>query len=327
MWIGKMNKQIVEKINEIGSLEAAVREHINTTRYQNDLISDSDNWNQICSSLDTIGDTSCSISDYVEAEYPSKTGLKYIYTYGLLQALFIQQNAISHLSEAFGIKYQRSDKLKQIRLLRNAAIGHPTKQDRTPDGHTYYNYISRMTLSKQGFTLMQSYDQGKTKFLDIELYPIINDQLDEVRSAYETIANKLKEADKMHKEKFKGKLLADIFHSSMSYSFGKVAEGIHSPDRGKAAYGLSMLQFIQKTYSEFEAAFKERGDLDEYTKYDLDMYNHALSKLEAYLKGESVGLSEIDAKIYHFYIRENHNRFEQIAKEVDDSYLENGMSH
>jgi len=83
-----MNKQIVEKINEIGSLEAAVREHINTTRYQNDLISDSDNWNQICCSLDTIGDTTYSMSDYVEAEYPSETGLKYIYTAYFKRYLF-----------------------------------------------------------------------------------------------------------------------------------------------------------------------------------------------------------------------------------------------
>jgi hypothetical protein len=264
-----MNKQIVEKINEIGSLEVVVREHINTTRYQNDLISDSDNWNQICCSLDTIGDTSYSISDYVEAEYPSETGLKYIYTYGLLQALFIQQDAIAHLSEAFGIKYQRSDALRQIRLLRNAAIGHPTKQDRgTPDGHTYYNYISRITLSKQGFTLMRSYDQGKTEFLDIELYPIINDQLDEIKSGYATIANKLKEADKMHKKKYKDDLLIDIFHSSIGYSFQKIAQGIHSPDSSNTCFGLTMLRGVQETYLKFEDALKDRGDIDSCTQYE-----------------------------------------------------------
>lgn len=317
-----MNKQIVEKINEIGSLEATVREHINTTRYQNDLISNLDNWNQICCSLDTIGDTSCSISAYVEAEYPSKTGLKYIYTYGLLQALYIQQEAISHLSEAFEIKYQRSEKLKQIRLLRNAAIGHPTKQNRTPDRHTYHNYISRITLSKQGFTLMQSYDQGRTKFLDIELYPIINDQLDEIRSEYETIAKKLKEADKMHKEKYKANLLIDIFHSGMGYSFEKIAQGIYSPNSSNTQFGLSMLRSVKKTYLKFEAALKERGDIDSYKQYDLDEYKHALSKLEAYLDGGEHGMSKSDAHIYHFYIKEQHKHFEQIAKEIDADYLE-----
>lgn len=77
-----MSRQIEDKINEIGSLEEAVRKHINPARYQNDLISNSDNWNQICCSLDTIGDTSYSISDYINSEYPEQIGLKYVFTYG-----------------------------------------------------------------------------------------------------------------------------------------------------------------------------------------------------------------------------------------------------
>ena len=97
-----------------------------------------------------------------------------------------------HLSQAFSIKYEHSATLKQIRLLRNDAIGHPTKQDRgTENNHTYYNYISRMTLSKNGFTLMRAYDQGKTDFEDILLFPIVKDQLEELRNAYQIIVNTL----------------------------------------------------------------------------------------------------------------------------------------
>jgi hypothetical protein len=47
-------KQIIDLID---TLEDDVREHINTTRYQSDLIKDGNTWNQICCSLDTIGDT------------------------------------------------------------------------------------------------------------------------------------------------------------------------------------------------------------------------------------------------------------------------------
>ncbi len=104
---------ITSKIKQIDSLEESVRKYINTTRYQSDLIKDLDNWNQICSSLDTIGDTSFSIQDYLAAKYPESTGLKYIFTYGLLQALFIQQDAMRHLSEAFDIEFDLSDRLNQ----------------------------------------------------------------------------------------------------------------------------------------------------------------------------------------------------------------------
>lgn len=313
-------KSIEERIKIIDDLEESVRGHINTTRYQNDLLKNSDNWNQICSSLDTIGDTLYSQQDYLNADYPSSSGLKYIFTYGLLQALFIQQDAMRHLSEAFGIQFQLTDRLKEIRSLRNASIGHPTKNK--TKASTYYNYISRMSLVKSGFTLMRSFDQGSNEFIDIEMYPIISDQLKDIESSYKLLSEKLAEADKMHRDKYKDNLLSDIFHSSMSYTISKVAEGIHSPQGSNITFALSMLNSIQKTYEKFEASLLERGDLNEYTKYDLDEYNHALSKLEDYLNGNESGLTDSDARIYHFYVQEQHNHFEQIAKEVDDDYRE-----
>ncbi len=318
--INGLTDSIKKMMKRIGDLEESVRKHINTTRYQNDLLSDSDNWNQICSSLDTIGDTLYSQQDYLEEEYPASVGLKYIFTYGLMQALFIQQDAMNHLSEAFGIKFELTDRLKEIRSLRNASIGHPTKNK--SKGLTYYNYISRMTLSKAGFTLMRSYDQGSNEFIDIDIYSLIHDQLKDIEESYKLLDEKLKEADRVHREKYKDNLLADIFHSSMSYTFSKVAEGIHSPHGSNVVFALSMLNSIQETYQRFEASLSERWDLNEYTKYDLDEYNHALRKLERYLKVDDPDMSEADARIYHFYVREQHNHFEQIAKEIDEDYQE-----
>lgn len=315
-----MTDSINEMMKRIGDLEESVRKYINTTRYQNDLLSDSDNWNQICSSLDAIGDTLYSQKDYLDEEYPVSVGLKYIFTYGLLQSLFIQQDAMNHLSEAFGIKFELTDRLKEIRSLRNASIGHPTKNK--TKGSTYYNYISRITLSKAGFTLMRSYDQGRNEFVDVDLYSLIHDQLKDIEASYKLLDAKLKEADRVHREKYKDNLLVDIFHSSMSYTFSKVAEGIHSPRGSNAVFALSMLNSIQKTYNRFESSLSERGDLNEYIKYELDEYNHALNKLESYLKGDDASMSDADARIYHFYAHEQHNHFEQIAKEIDDDYQE-----
>ena len=90
---------IIATLHRISTLEQSVREYINTTRYQIDLLKDLNTWNQIFSSLDTIDDTMLSIKDYVEAKYPESTGLKYIFTYGILQALFIQQDA---MKQSFG---------------------------------------------------------------------------------------------------------------------------------------------------------------------------------------------------------------------------------
>jgi len=131
---------IEQSIARVRKLEDSVRKHINTHRYQSVLLEDTDSWNQICSSLDVIGDTVCSIESYYSQPFPDEIGMQYIVIYGILQALFIQQDALRHLSEAFEIEYQANPILKAIREKRNAAIGHPTKQNR--GGECYYNHVS-----------------------------------------------------------------------------------------------------------------------------------------------------------------------------------------
>lgn len=308
---------IIEECENISKTEDSVRDYINTGRYQSELLKNSSNWNQICSSLDTIGDTLLSIIDFAKSNYPTSSGLKYIYTYGILQALFIQQDAIRNLSLAFSIPLVQSEKLKKIRKIRNAAIGHPTKQN--VDGIEYCNYISRMTLKKWGFTLLSTTKNGGNSFIDVKLDLLIIDQLNEIQISYKNISSTLSEADKMHKEKFNKKLVSDIFGSGFSYQFQKVAEGIHTPDSNRS-FGLSMLKSIRETYKTFENELVARNELSDYTKYDLEEYKHAIEKLHEYLSETTERMSEADARIYCFYIREQHNRFVNIAKEIDSEY-------
>jgi len=313
-----MNTVPEATLRRVSKLEDAVREFINTGRHQAGLLQSRETWNQICSSLDVIGDTVLCIEDYVSSPYPSTTGLKYIFTYGILQALFLQQDAVRHLSEAFDFEYTPSDGLMKIRNIRNAAIGHPTKhQIKTSK---YYNYISRMSLAKTGFTLMRSSSEEETRFLDIDVSTIIAEQLADIETALNSLAGKLKEADRMHKEKFGGKLISDIFHSSTSYLFEKVAQGIHSPSENNRSFGLSMLGSIEKMYAEFESAMEERSELDEYTRFDLDEYKHAIGVVREFLSENPRGIGESDARIYLFYLRQQHDHFVKIAQEVDEEY-------
>lgn len=305
-------------LRRIQALEHAVREFINTGRHQVTLLSSRDTWNQICSSLDVIGDTVLSLEDYLSSPYPESVGLKYIYTYGILQSLFLQQDAVRDLSEAFSIPHTLSRTLEKIRDIRNAAIGHPTNQ--RIKKATHYNYISRISLQKSCFTLMRSSAESDTQFVDVQVTTIIAEQLAEIEVALTSVASKLEETDRMHREKFGGKMITDIFHSSSSYFFEKVAEGIHSTSGDYRSFGLSMLGAIEKMYAEFEAALQERRELNDYTRHDLDEYKHALRVLKEYLSGNPKGLGENDARIYLFYAREQHSHFVQIAAEVDDEY-------
>lgn len=312
--------EIEPLINQINELEEAVRKHINTHRYQVELLKDSANWNQICSSLDVIGDTIYAIRSFQESNFPDDSGLKYIYTYGLLQSLFLQQDALRHLSEAFDINYNLSPVLLDIRGIRNASIGHPTKQNQK--GKRFYNYISRISMSKHGFDLLRHSESRSFDMVNVNIEIMLHDQLTEVITGYNEIARKLAEADRMHKEKFKKASLQDIFHSAMGYFFEKIAQGIYAHSPGDREFGHTHVRLVRETYEKFESALKERNELSEYTEYDLREYFHALSRLDAYLAGNGGEMEEMDARIYHTYIQNEHSHFVQITKEIDEQYQE-----
>jgi tetratricopeptide (TPR) repeat protein len=305
-------------IGQIGNLEDAVRKHINTHRYQVDLLKDSSNWNQICSSLDVIGDTIYAISSYEAADFPKDNGLQYVYTYGLLQALFLQQDAIRHLSEAFDIKLNLSDKLLDIRGIRNASIGHPTKQNQ--NGTRFYNHISRISMSKAGFDLMRYSEPRKHDMVNVNISSMVQDQLTEVAIGYKEIASKLAEADKMHKEEFIKELLQDIFPSAMGYFFEKIGQGIWAHSVDDQDFGKSNLRMLKETYIKYQDAIKERNELHEYTEFALSEYFHAIKRLEEYLSSQSSSMDELDARIYLSYLRAEHKGFVELAKEIDEQY-------
>jgi len=310
--------KIKAQVSNINDLTDSVRDHINTHRYQSVLLEKSTTWNQICSSLDVIGDSLYAIESYVEEEYPEDTGLKYIYTYGILQGLFLMQDALRHLSEAFDISFELTTTLKKIRNFRNASIGHPTKQEQK--GKRYYNYISRISMNKSGFDLMQSSDDRKHSFVHVNIVQACSDQLGGVIEAYRKITQKLEAIDRMHKEKFKDSPLSDIFHSAMGYFFEKISQGIHSHSYGDREFGHRHVGLVKDTYEKFKTALAERNELNEYTEFDLNEYFHALKRLDEYLSGNNTAIGEADARIYLSYIRHEHGHFVAIAKEIDEEY-------
>jgi hypothetical protein len=306
-------------IRHINELEEAVRNHINTHRHQAELLGDKMTWNQICSSLDAIGDALMAIGSYVENPFPEDIGLRYIFTYGILQALFLQQDALSHLAEALDVKYKRSETLTKIRRIRNAAIGHPTKQTvgEGKDKERYYNYVSRISMAKGGFDLMRHSEKQPYAVVHVDLSKAIEEQLAAVTEGYGLIVKKLEELERIHKQQFQGKLLVDCFPDSMTYHLSKVGEGIHS---GQEAFALANLRMVQGSYQRFRQELDARKELNEYTDFDLSEYFHAIDRLQEYLSNAAPQMKEHDARIYLTYLRTQHEHFVEVAEEVDEEY-------
>src|SRR5450432_1657690 len=117
-----------------------VRDLVNDPRRKRRLMSDQGLWAQVCVCMDVISDTEQAIRGYL-AQTTNDHDILYLTTYGVLQAFVIQQDAVAHLSLALGhpidgwcvkkgehkMDWKKQPVLKEIRLARVRAAGHPTK--------------------------------------------------------------------------------------------------------------------------------------------------------------------------------------------------------
>jgi len=153
---------------EIDLLEKQLRELINAPRRHTELRANYSQFSQLCSSLDVVGDTETALGDYL-APHPAEPSLGelYLLTYGVLQVLVVQQDAVEHIADSLSISYTRAEGLKEIREVRNDATGHPTRRGHSPG--TAFNHISQTTLSRKGFDLVTFYPNAPFTYRSIDL--------------------------------------------------------------------------------------------------------------------------------------------------------------
>jgi hypothetical protein len=142
----------------IRELSRWIRDYGHEARHLPRLISDHFIWHQLWTSMDIIDDVDSAMTAFLDHEFPSEIGEKYLRLYGALQGLFIQQDALGHLIKAIhpAKKSFLNDVLKDIRETRNASVGHPTLMERK--GLFSAHGIVRNSMCKNGFEL-NSYPQ------------------------------------------------------------------------------------------------------------------------------------------------------------------------
>lgn len=164
----------------IRELERRLRDAVNVPEVQDRLMQDRRRWNQLCSSMDVIGDTDSAIAAYLGSPPIQDVGQLYLLAYGLLQVLFVQQDAVRHASEAVGLNYEFPQDLMAVREIRNNAIGHPTKRG----GKNAESFgIVQASLSHQGFTLYSFDWEHPDTFKPIQFQELIAAQSNAVAQA------------------------------------------------------------------------------------------------------------------------------------------------
>jgi hypothetical protein len=150
---------------------------------------------QSCSALDAIGDTALALEDFVTCDASFSTGVNYILAYGVLQAVFLQQDALKHLALSLSFPIELPEALREIRELRNEAVGHPTEKKIDKDGGSIsFHHIARVTLTKEGFQLLTTYsNMDVIDSKDVDLHGIIRTQTTYVLQYLSEILEKLKQ--------------------------------------------------------------------------------------------------------------------------------------
>jgi hypothetical protein len=305
----------------ISALENQIRGYINKQRVLHGLLQKPISWNQMCSSLDVIGDTELCFDAYeVCAPPPEEAGATYLLVYGVLQALMLQQDAVCHLAEALDVPYSLDPLLREVREVRNSSIGHPTKRFGEPRAH----FISRISMRKGGFQLMTVYaDHRPGEFKWVDIPELIASQRKQLSLVLSGVVSVLIEREREHRAMFKDKKLADAFHSSIDYDFEKLFECVHG--NGSLPGGFHV-KLVRDAVGRFKSALESRGSAGAYSSvdYHLRLIEYPLDELEQYFRSpQSSRLTERDAFIFVHFAQDQLEQLRQMASEIDDDYQSN----
>lgn len=135
---------------EIFELIQKIRGHINRTEKMASLLPDNSKWLPLTSALDVLEDSSGAVNYYIESTFPENVNGKYLFIYGLIQALFLQMDAANSIQKALTgsiIDFEKDyPDAYRVREMRNDVVGHPTNRKNKQS-----IYLVQVSLNKHGF--------------------------------------------------------------------------------------------------------------------------------------------------------------------------------
>lgn len=317
-------------MQDIAQLVEEIRKLINRPRKKYALLQNKAMWAMLCSSMDTIEDTELCFDAFLTQDLDrADDGIKYVFVYGTLQALFVQQDAVQNFHEALNIPYTQDPSLENVREIRNDSVGHPTK--RGGGQGSSFNFMARITLGSQGFQLRKTYRSSQPDcFRDVKVPELIATQRKVFMDVLDNVIKTLENEEMEHRKKFEGKKLAGVFSStSTSYPLSKIFEAILNPQSTHARLGEVHVDRILESIKAFKIGLKEREILESYEdeggKYTLELLAYALQKLQTYFRNRAeTHIKEKDAYIFAHFVSTQIQELCQIAGEIDEEYSQFG---
>ncbi len=268
--------------------------------------------------MDAIGDTQLAVRAYLDEPLKDvdSDGWSYLVVYGTLQVLYVQQDAAEVLAKALKLPFKLPDELETIREIRNDSIGHPAGRGA---------FISRITLSHEGFQLLVPSKKGKDEIRGIGLRAIAEQQTDVMGSLLEQALEQLVADELEHRRKFRAHPLRGLC-GGLGYAVEKISAGL--TDAGEVPMAMGGVDVIADAVTKFRGAIEERGLTEAYadsvgdTMAEIDF---ALERLVPRLKGGNPEWTPRDVEVYRFFLAAKIDELKSLAKEIDDDYASDEM--
>lgn len=311
-----MKDSVLDKVKKL-------RELINEPRKQYELLKRKRDWSKLCTCIDTIEDTEAAISGYLRLdEFDAFTG-GYLYIYGILQALFLEQDAVSNLYNGIfdtdnylSVMITKHKSLKEIREIRNDSIGHPTNRN----GKSYHAIVQH-SICKTGFDLSSDIDEGRVQFSFINILEIINTQATEINGVLNLIVSTLEEEIKVHRDQYKDDKLGNLLQLR-GYCIEKLSNCtyVNGSYNGNSDFAFVLLEGIIEKYHMLYSKAKERyGYSPDSIEFIQPKLLHIFKKLKIY-KDNGELYQNYDAIVMIDALKEYLKQVEQIANEIDEEY-------
>lgn len=315
--------------DSIYTLADQLRDIVNSARVRTRLEESGEAFWQAASALDLLGDTELAI---VAFQTPSATELSdgdlYLRMYGVLNAFVLQQDATQNLSKALGFPMVASDynELSEVRSIRVAAAGHPSRRERNVEEPTFY-FVYRGSLSGGGFEMANASRSGTYRTEVINLHYLMHQQQKGIRKFLSDLLAHARRDESEHRVEFAGESLAELL-GGRHYQFEKIS----TTGRGVASADIYMarpsLKVLRETLSGFEEALGRR-DLSVGSFPGIEgiwpTLEGSLERLEVYFADPvSSHLDAFEAYAVAALLRSTWLELQEMAAEIDEEYRDVG---
>jgi hypothetical protein len=277
---------------------------------------------RMASALDVLGDTESVIEAYISTD-KSESNMLTLQIYGVLQAMFVQQEALDSLSIALfaqGIKFKTSyPNLNDIRMKRNKAIGHPTQTN--SNSHIF---TSAFNARKSGeFTITEYHEDGSKTSTKVDVDSMIHVQSSDVLLILRNIKKRLLSEKKDHYMKYKATKLLQIFRD-LAYPHEKLHMAVtdHATEDNRA-FGLFGIEKYEDTFNKFLSALKERDSERYQNVYEAyKLLSFALEQLRGFCDevNSEIRIGQPTAEIFAHYVTDQFEKLQAYAREIDIEY-------